>query len=342
MKRCDTKRKQYLLIIERKRTHKKQKRKKLSKRRLLEFALKYDEVLIAPKYITLGDRKLRSKFLKFIYKLSTLCSKEDQKILIDFSDTEHMASDGTLLFRAHFCRLVSRQSNPSVRIKYSSNNRINQVLQQIGVLDLSGQHPNIKTDHPDVVNWRYAEGAGALGEKTEEILGPYRGTIAEPLQRGLYLGLTEAMTNTRQHAYPERVSTKVNNYDGTNEWWMFSQEKDDRIYVVFCDLGVGIPTSLPEKQPGLWKKLLDKVSGFPSDSRIISEAIRYSRSRTGHSYRGKGLGQLTSVLSGIAGGDLRLFSNYGCYNLIDGNTSTMDYRDSIRGTLISWSLPLTD
>ncbi|RLW63945.1 MAG: hypothetical protein B6D73_14245 [gamma proteobacterium symbiont of Stewartia floridana] len=342
MKKCDSKRKKFFIIVERKRTHKNLKRKRLKKRKLIEFALQYDKIITAPKYFTLGDSKLRSKFLKFIYKLRALCSKARQRILIDFNNTEHMVSDGTLLFRAHFCRLVSHQSYSSVRIKYSSNNRINQVLQQIGVLDLVGQHPNIETDDPDVVNWRYAEGAGALGEKFEEILGPYQGTIAEPLQRGLYLGLTEAMTNTRQHAYPERVSSKVNNDDGTNEWWMFSQEKDGRIYVVFCDLGVGIPTSLPEKQPRLWEKLLAKVSGFPPDSRIISEAIKHSRSRTGHEYRGKGLGQLTSVLAGIAGGDLRLFSNHGCYNLIDGNTSTMDYRDSIRGTLISWSLPLTD
>ncbi|MCU7858694.1 MAG: hypothetical protein KZQ86_02425, partial [Candidatus Thiodiazotropha sp. (ex Lucinoma kastoroae)] len=250
-------------------------------------------------------------------------------------------TDGTLIFRAHLCRLVNQCSASIIRIKLSKSNRINQVLQQIGVLELLGQNPHIKTDHPDVINWHFAQGAGALGVKTETILGPHEGSFKEALQKGLYLGLTEAMTNTRQHAYPNSKPSEDYTSEDNNEWWMFSQEKDGKVYVVFCDLGIGIPNSLPNKKPALWEKIKEKVGGIPSDSRIISEAIKYSRSRTGQDYRGKGLGQLTSILSKTKGGNLRLFSNQGCYNVADGIIRRNDYRDSIQGTLISWSISLT-
>ena len=150
------------------------------------------------------------------------------------------------------------------------------------------------------------------------------------------------MTNTRQHAYPDLEPDKGFDSSENNEWWMFSQEKDQALSVVFCDLGIGIPTSLPHKKPGLWRKISKKFGGTPNDSEVIKEAIQYSKSRTKSSHRGKGLKQLTGILEKTTGGMLHLYSNHGCYSSINGEIELNNYKDSIHGTLIAWSVPLTE
>ncbi|MBT8419230.1 MAG: ATP-binding protein, partial [Gammaproteobacteria bacterium] len=114
------------------------------------------------------------------------------------------------------------------------------------------------------------------------------------------------------------------------------------VYVVFCDLGIGIPESLPKKQPSVWQRISEKFGANPKDSQVISEAILHSTSRTGYAHRGKGLNQLTNILSQTPGGNLRLYSNYGCYTLRDDKRYLRDYKTTINGTLISWSLPIKE
>jgi len=339
MKKCDQERRLYFRRIAAKRA-KRKSRKTVEKKAAQQKKATFDNVISAPNTFTLDDKALRKTFLSFIDKLYRLRSLQNQRVLIDFTKTERMISDGTLLFKAHLYRLV-HQYKIKIKIKLSRSSKINQVLQQIGVFELLGQKPNLKISHPDVVNWRHAQGAGAIGQKTDGILEPF-GAISETLQKGLYLGLTEAMTNTRQHAYPRFSQTDVFTEDMATEWWMFSQDKDGRVYVVFCDLGIGIPGSLPSKRPGLWRQILEKFGANPKDSEVISEAISHSTSRTGQTHRGKGLGQLTRVLSKTTGGNLRLYSNYGCYTLRDGKHSLWNYKNTINGTLICWSLPIKE
>ncbi|MEJ1422243.1 MAG: hypothetical protein Q2484_17125 [Candidatus Sedimenticola sp. (ex Thyasira tokunagai)] len=338
MKKCDRERVLYFERIVWKREKRKIKRKK-SIEKTKRYKLGYDKIIGTPVVFSLLSDKRRVKFLRFSERLRAVLSLKNSSILIDFSSTTSMYSDATLIFRAHLCRLVNNCSNNKIRIKLSRSNKINQVLKQIGALDLLGQKPNIPTDHPDVVNWRYAQGASVVGEKYEEILGPYDGAITEKLSEGLYLGLTEAMTNTKHHAYPNTEEALHCNVE-SNEWWMFSQEKDGRLDVCFCDLGIGIPESLPEKKPGLWQSIMSKLGETITDGNIIEEAIQYSLSRTGHEYRGKGLKQLTSVLTNTEGGHLILHSNRGCYFHENGKTQIYNYSDSVGGTLISWSLPI--
>jgi hypothetical protein len=123
-------------------------------------------------------------------------------------------------------------------------------------------------------------------------------------------------------------------------WWMFSQERDGYLTVVFCDLGVGIPTTLPVKKPKWWQKIVS-LGKADSDAEIIRGAVDMSLSRTGKHYRGKGLRQLLEVVQGHPDGAIRIFSNRGCYTFNHGRASVRDYGDSIMGTLIQWKLPVT-
>nr|VFK52611.1 MAG: hypothetical protein BECKTC1821D_GA0114238_11952 [Candidatus Kentron sp. TC] len=340
MKKCDQKRRLYFQRIAANRAKRKY-RKTTKTKGSGQKKETFNKVIAAPNTFTIEDRKKRKVFLSFINKLKQLRSSHNQRVLLDFTKTEHMIADGTLLFKANLYRLIHRYKI-KIQIKLSRSKKINQALQQTGVLKLLGQKLNLKISHPDVINWRHAQGAGAIGQKTDGILEPFDGAISETLQKGLYLGLTEAMTNTRQHAYP--TPSRTDNFPGDmeTEWWMFSEDKDGRAYVVFCDLGVGIPKSLPEKQPNLWKRIVEKFGATPNDSQVIKETILHSTSRTGYSHRGKGLQQLTNILSTTKGGNLRLHSNYGCYASHSGQPNSINYKTTINGTLICWSLPIKE
>ena len=133
----------------------------------------------------------------------------------------------------------------------------------------------------------------------------------------------------------------LNIADESTDWWMFSQEKDGMLSVVFCDLGIGIPLTLPIKKPGLWKQLIT-MSTHVSDGLAILGAINDSITRTGKSYRGKGLRQLLEVVMASNSGMLSVYSNRGCYLYKDGKHSSSNYKDSICGTLIAWKIPITE
>lgn len=295
----------------------------------------------APLEFQLVINKRRRTLLRFLGQLRKTVVLKRQPVTIDFTRTEKMWAEGTLLFRAELCR-IRRITEGKVRMRCIAprNHKVSQVLKQVGIYSLLGYKAKIKPVAEDVVNWRTANGSGADGKKYDEILGSYDGVISDALAQGLYLGLTEAMTNCHHHAYlwqrPDGLLAK----DDEKDWWMFSQERDEKLTVVFCDLGVGIPATLPKTKPALWKKMLNMLAN-PDDGSVIREAIESSRSRTGKSYRGKGLRQLVDAIDKMKDGNLFVFSNKGCYIYKSaGATEVRSFADSILGTLILWTVPL--
>lgn len=125
---------------------------------------------------------------------------------------------------------------------------------------------------------------------------------------------------------------------------MFSQEKDGYLSVVFCDLGTGIPQTLPRKHSGAWQQLI-RLSKFksrqPNDSEIIREATKLGASRTGDSHRGRGLNQIANTVTNEFRGTLTIYSNAGCYSVGSGE-KLHEHKTSIMGTLIAWRIPLTN
>jgi hypothetical protein len=249
-----------------------------------------------------------------------------------------MYAEGTLLFVAELRRLVREtEGKVSITCEVPRNNKIAQVLKQIGIFDLLGTRCDIEPIDSDVVSWRYAHGHRVDGEQYENVLGAYDGQIAESLSKELYKGMTEAMTNVVNHAY---ISPRQDGLppQQTPEWWMFSREHDGALAVVFCDLGAGIPATLPAKKPNLWQSIQRLATTFDSD--VIGYAIQDSISRTGATHRGKGLGQIVRAVDAIKGSEVQILSNRGGYRRRNGKTALFRYRDSIMGTLIFWRIPL--
>lgn len=144
----------------------------------------------------------RGSLLRALYILRKRVGVDGKNVTLDFSLTEKMHAEGTLLFLAELKRLM-RHVKGKVEIDciLPHNNKVAQVLKQVGILGLLGVTTPIEPVDDDVVNWKAAHGTQVLGEKYDDILQQYDGDIAELLQDKLYTGITEAMTNVINHAY---------------------------------------------------------------------------------------------------------------------------------------------
>jgi len=305
----------------------------------------YATVITAPPVVTIADMEHRRHFLAFLSQLRGTRTRRGRH-LIDFSSTTHINADGMILFRAELCNIIKNEHAGCYRCKAPHSVKIKEVLYQTGIFQVVGQEVSVRPKHPDVVHWKTAHGYRAEGEKPGTLLDEYEGQVAQALLSDLFVGVTEAMTNVHHHAYirPLERSSVVQycrrDADKGNGWWMFSQKKDGYLHVVICDLGVGIPGSLPDRKPNVFRRLLSLGVG-DRDSKFIEFAIEESTSRTRQSHRGKGLGQIVNCLIGHSeDSEILIFSNRGFYRRRKDGVSSFDYKDTIMGTVICWRTPL--
>ncbi|WP_029046214.1 hypothetical protein [Cupriavidus sp. amp6] len=279
----------------------------------------------------------RRKVIKALGELRRIVLHRRKSVILDFSRTQKLYAEGTLLFVAELRRML-RLSGGNVAISGTVPcvDKVAQVLKKLGVLDLLGVECDVVPKDEDVIHWRHAHGHKVDGAAYEDVLAEYDGEIAEALSQQLYTGITEAMTNVLNHAYefPREDGTKT----ARGEWWMFSQEKDGMLSVAFCDLGAGIPPTLRLKRPSVWARAFRYGDG--KDANVIAHAIQDSVSRTRQGHRGHGLNQIVSLVDNIRGGRVQVISNRGAIEREAGNMKPFEFSDSIMGTLIYWLIPL--
>ena len=234
---------------------------------------------------------------------------------------------------------------------YPQKNKVEQVLQQVGIFRLLGKEERLTLDADDVIHWRFIDGALAEGEKANSLIAAFAEKMPESLARNLYDGLVEAMTNCVHHAYLEPRDDELQ-LGLESGWWMFAQERDGRLIIVICDLGIGIPQSLPRTHDAeAVQSTLERIGravrarGY-RDVDYLRAALEIGRTRTKLPGRGYGLAQFRQVLENTQDGVLRIFSNRGCYTYFRQMGETIERSDefstSIRGTLVQWAIPLSN
>lgn len=317
---------------------KSKERRKHKKNTLSQYipALRY----YAPSVVTIDNPSYRAELLKFLAQLrSHYQNKPEMPLVIDFSNTTHFVSAGTLLLYAELNRLIAFHNN-SVKLRCTepTSNRASQVLKQIGIYRLCSNHSTVKPIRDDVIYWQVVQGQLVDNSLCAPTIEGFQDRIDASMIDELLGGLGEAMTNAIHHAY-DNIRQDGLGYKGGTDWWMFSQAKDGRLSVVFCDLGIGIPTTLPLKRPGIWQKLILRLP-TPTDGDCIREAIIEGKTRTGLNGRGYGLGNIVDVVENIPSGTVSVYSNKGRYDSDKNTIYPSDYPDSILGTLISWNVPM--
>jgi len=113
--------------------------------------------------------------------------------------------------------------------------------------------------------------------------------------------------------------------------------------ITFCDLGVGIPRTLPKLYPmEMVRAVLSLLPGVkPNDGDMIRAGMELGRSATKERHRGKGLNDLRKFIDFAKAGELYVFSNRGRYRYAAGSVESVEnYDKSIGGTLLKWTVPM--
>ena len=266
-------------------------------------------------------------------------------VIIDFSKATLLYPTGVLYLVAELDRLRRRGGAAfTVRQIEPQNEIANQVFQQVGICELCGQDPPEQTDHFDesVRHWRYATGE-KMNDAPGRALDRFEGRLSEALQSGMWKGVSEAIVNSVHHAYLE---PRYDGFPGTDEtrWWMFSEVRDGELTVAVCDLGIGIPRSLPLRWGATRiAALLSKFGLVRPEVAAVRAALEVGATRTEQENRGRGLPQIWEDMKSHTGSNIRILSNKALlsWNQKEAKETEEEFDDSIFGTMIIWSVPLS-
>lgn len=314
---------------------------------------------------TLGSIQDRSELLQFLTDLQRTLVIERRPVYIDFSLTTKMVADGTLLFYAMVDKLARKDKigrpgrSKMFRCSYPKDIVVEQVLQQVGIFGALGKVERADVDHDMVKHWRGFTGVRLQGDKIELMQEVYQGKMVSDLMTTyLNIGLQEAMVNCVHHAYeyPQPAEERgIGKVETDPRWWMFGQEKDGKLSIAFCDLGIGIPTSLRQaegetgKAEDDWRspiieEFLSVFGLHGDDGELIQAAFELGRSKTKKSNQGKGLGDIKRVVEEAGEGNLTIHSGKGYYRYepLGKSEKVHTYYDAVPGTLILWTIPIRD
>ena len=306
--------------------------------------------IAAPKCLDLmrGHGRLVVGFLRAV---AEMVLEKNMPVRMDFSTTEEIHVPGAIVLFAEIDRIVSLASVAKpVTIISPIQRRPREVLKQIGLYDLTGDHCSTIPQREDVVYWRAIKG----NTQTGDVYGPVVEAIAARANRddakklevsGLWRGVNESIINSVEHAYKK---SRRDGFSGLNDtkWWMLSQIRDSVCTIAVCDLGCGYKSTINDSIP---VKFIQSVAAFISalniDVRAITTAMAYGRSGTHQGHRGKGSRDVLSLLQTHGEGSLVVMSNTGwvryCYkDGMETERTDGDVKIDIGGTIVWWRLPL--
>ncbi|MGM7282588.1 hypothetical protein ABRY74_12185 [Pseudomonas guariconensis] len=305
-------------------------------------------------------------FCRFLTNLREM-AKYNNRIILCFRHTHRITAAAALRLLAEVSHLQESFDNLSFgcsipvkrRGKFRNSDRaIEAILQQIGFFTLIGQPQRSPSKQADIAQWQQLSGSLADGSLAASLLNSLPASVTKKAKAHLYKGAIEAMANSADHAYPEASPGSKQE----NRWWMLVGTSSDKITLIVCDLGVGIPVTLPIKHPdSLLKTIFKKLRIIGNDdANLIHASTFIKRTRTNQTHRGKGGADIRSITEHFPSALLSIRSNRGCYivagaereakmrkgyeELSDtgGREWSASYNGSIRGTLIEWTVSLKE
>lgn len=281
-------------------------------------------------------------------QIRRLVLKEKRSVILNFDGVKTLKPAAMLLLLAeiHRCRLIHGADR--ITGTYPIEGKIERMLDATGFFSLLGVAPRKKAkknrypmEYVDFVSNTH-EVKGTVKAFREKLLGTSIVMTAQAKSK-LYRVISEAMLNVSYHAYP-RGSAKTNPQRG--RWWLAGHvnRRSKELMIMFCDLGVGIPRTLPKLYPmELIRNLLSVLPGLnPNDGQMIQAAMQLGRTRTGLTNRGKGLNDLRSFVDNAGAGELHIFSGHGHYQYNPSKGEHVrNYATGIAGTLIKWTVPMS-
>ena len=229
------------------------------------------------------------------------------------------------------------------------NPKVRTLLEQMGFLELlsaDSKIPSRTEPSKNQIFLKFRSGHKLIGDDTMQMVESLQKHIApyklEPeLLLHLYVGIFEAITNTRHHAYKGGDAE-------FNRWWISASvnTQTNEIKIVCYDRGETIPKTIQnsrEKSKAIQSFLRD-IFSRTSDGEIIIAAIKQQTSSTKLSNRGKGLSELLRLIDANQQGVLRIYSGMGMAEFSPSLKTKKEpcvsrkLSQKMRGTLVEWSI----
>lgn len=271
---------------------------------------------------------------------------------VKFDRISKLSTSAAIVLTAELSRWEERLRGPLTPLVKTWNPEIRTQLNDLGFFNL---FKNFETDilpkpdslKPKLKLIRYIKGRHSDFTKHRELKSAIANLIPGDIAKWTILasGLTEAIQNVGEHAYPEDCKIPKRHQNWYMGGSLDTQSKELR--VIFYDQGIGIPRSLPNSTK--WEKVREWLSFLErvdqkKDKNLLKAAVEYNRSKTGEHGRGKGLQDLLEFIKERGSGYLSILSERGLYKFTKTHEASSDksmpLKHPIQGTLIIWKVKL--
>lgn len=283
--------------------------------------------------------------MDFFTHLRNVALKRNYRVYLDFKQLHNICPCAALVLAAEIDRWRRvRGFRPRVKQIRQWDQNIARLLNEMGLFDVveASNRPTRRSDiEPDVIFIPFRSENKTIGEHASKLAEEIEKITRKKLQSRpmLFRGVSEAMTNVANHAYPDDEYYELPTVKG--QWWMFAsyQKSSQRLTVTFYDQGVGIPRTLPRVHTEeVVMGLLQMLGLIDDDASRIKAATTVGRSQTRQAHRGKGLKDMKRYTHMVHDGVLRILSGRGEYVYhTNGSERCATRQHDIGGTLIQWA-----
>jgi anti-sigma regulatory factor (Ser/Thr protein kinase) len=285
--------------------------------------------LEAPENFSIFDNPEES--LSFFYDIETRV-EFGHPVYFEMSNIENLSIDTVMYFLALLKRIKSSRVAYGFKGSVPSNTDCRHLLESSGFLRYvnSGRTKKDFTHESQVLQITNGQKADDSIAKRICDFAMSKLSLKRVDIKKLYVMLIELMTNTKHHAYGTDGGRKF----PFTDWYVFVRYviEKETVRFIFLDTGRGIPFTVKRKGFEPARELLGLG---PKHTEYIESALKGElRSRTGESFRGKGLPKIHSYFTQRHINNLTIISNRGYF----AETRNWDMEEQLKGTLFYWEL----
>lgn len=277
----------------------------------------------------------------------------------DFAKLDYISTAAAVVLAAEYERLakVANEVPPTVNLDRWNDNVFRKLF-QLGFFEIVGFAPKRddvviqsgSTRTMQIVSMKNADDLARVDEALQDLgkfLNPSE-SLPDEIIIEILTALSEAISNVTSHAYPIDIPTE---FPHLSSLWVSAtaDKSNNSITIVVYDQGATIPVTYPrisrvERVGNFMRRAvkLEPAFDFENDGTYVRAAMRYGGSRTDQRHRGKGLPQMMEVITRAGAGTMTVLSRGGWARRgIDGRLRSGAVSSSIGGTLIEWSVELS-
>lgn len=300
----------------------------------------------APRKISLASNY--DDLMDFFAIVRRVAFRDERPVLIDLRDCMDISPETALLLTAEFHRIRYHRGSGSVTGISPRADEPRRILHNLGFFDALDLVDPLQM--PDDLNrFQISTGVSLDGTSLDAVSDNFAHALGLTGEQRLRVqtALFEALENASEHAYfdPDKLTYPAE----LGRWWVCAVTFPDtrKAYLLAADLGMSIPTSLPES---VKRKGADRVAALAAkmqskaaqteDERLLCAAFDDGVTRRADGRGGRGLGKMAALADEFNTGFLSVWSGNASAWVNKGATEIRSAPLSRRfhGTYVFWHL----